>query len=299
MLALITPLLRAFIRYVPTRAGKKSLWTSVIEPHFAWNSHSFIAKTVFGSRIAGNTQDLIQQYIYYFGIWEPPLTGLIQKALKPGDTFIDVGANIGYFSLLASKMVGEKGHVVALEASPRNYISLKKNLEINSARNVRALNVAISGKRGVLPVYNSADRDRGKSTLLDARDHQLEEHVEALALAEVLDTQEVTGARFIKVDVEGAEVEVVQGMLPILRNTRPDLEIMISIHYDELLDQGLDPGAILNPMVESGFIPYVVENYYSPSYYLQRPKAVRPPRLRGSILSETDLIFSRRDEDYL
>ena len=50
---------------------------------------------MFGSKIAGNTNDIIPQYIYYFGLWEPHLTRWIQRRLAPGDTFIDVGANIG------------------------------------------------------------------------------------------------------------------------------------------------------------------------------------------------------------
>lgn len=72
------------------------------------------------------------------------------ERLKPGDVFVDVGANIGYFSLLASKLVGPGGRVVAIEASPEVFDLLRRNLELNKAHNVRAVNVAISDREGSL-----------------------------------------------------------------------------------------------------------------------------------------------------
>lgn len=64
-----------------------------------------------------DTQDLIQRYLYLFGAWEPHLTGWLRRRLRPGDGFVDVGANIGVFSVLAARLVGESGRVVAIEAS--------------------------------------------------------------------------------------------------------------------------------------------------------------------------------------
>jgi precorrin-6B methylase 2 len=92
----------------------------------------------------GDAKDIIQQYIYYFGVWEPRITGWVSRHLAPGDTFIDVGANIGYYSLLASPLVGKTGTVVAIEASPRTFDDLLFNLELNNVSNVRPVNVAVS-----------------------------------------------------------------------------------------------------------------------------------------------------------
>lgn len=112
------PPARTFIRFAPFGAGKRAFWTRVVEPYLAWHPHKFMARTVFRSRIAGDTRDILHQYIYYFGVWEPHLTNWIGQQLAPGDTFIDVGANVGYFSLLASRLVGKSGVVVAIEPSP-------------------------------------------------------------------------------------------------------------------------------------------------------------------------------------
>src|SRR5262249_10578177 len=126
--SLLIPLIRAYVRYTPRTIDKRLFWSKVVNPHFAWQSHEFVATTVFGTRLAGNTIEILQQYVYYFGMWEPNLTRWIWERLRPGDTFIDVGANIGYFSLLAAKRVGATGRVVAIEASPKIFSALQCNL---------------------------------------------------------------------------------------------------------------------------------------------------------------------------
>src|SRR6266545_4932566 len=69
-----------------------------------------------GVRLLVETDDLIQGYIYLFGVWEPNITDWIRRTLLPGDTFVDVGSNIGYYSTLAARLVGSAGSVVAIDA---------------------------------------------------------------------------------------------------------------------------------------------------------------------------------------
>src|SRR4051794_26991463 len=91
---------RAWIRYAPSSFGKRWLWAR------CWRHYAFRSRTIFGAKITGDTADLIQRYIYFFGVWEPDITAWLRSALKPGDCFVDVGANIGYYTLLASQVVG-------------------------------------------------------------------------------------------------------------------------------------------------------------------------------------------------
>jgi hypothetical protein len=120
---LLIPFVRMYIRYAPWGMGKRSFWAQIVGPYFAWHAHKFIVSTAFGRQIAGDTRDIVQQHIYYFGVWEPNLTRWIVRRLAPGDVFIDVGANVGYYSLqrcsanllLASKLVGQSCSVVAIE----------------------------------------------------------------------------------------------------------------------------------------------------------------------------------------
>src|SRR5256885_10098625 len=78
----LTPLLRGYIRRFPLTAGKPVIWTRVVAPYFAWRSYEFVAKTAFGKLMAGDTIEMLQQYVYFFGVWEPDLTRWIGRRLS-------------------------------------------------------------------------------------------------------------------------------------------------------------------------------------------------------------------------
>jgi FkbM family methyltransferase len=294
-----TSLLRAYIRFAPFSAGKRWLWTRVMDPYFIWNSHPFVAKTTFGMRIKGDARDIIQQYIYYFGIWEPHITSWISSCLRPGDSFIDVGANIGYYSLLASRLVGAHGSVVAIEASPKTFLELQTNLILNKLHNVRAINLAASDCQGTLKVFRGHEHNIGLTTVLDRQGFELECEVNAAPLSEIVRPQEIKRARVVKIDVEGAELSVVAGMGPMISTGRPDLEFIIVVDPAALAIRGTAPEGLLKPFFDTGYHAYAVENDYSALSYTPIPPAKRPRRIRSSIEQLTDVVLSRQDREYL
>jgi FkbM family methyltransferase len=296
---MVTPVLRGYLRYFPGTAGKEALWNRVMEPYLAWQSHGFIAPTIFGQRLAGDTKDMIQQYIYYFGLWEPVLTGWISEQLRPGDGFIDVGANIGYYSLLASTLVGGSGSVVAIEASAAIFLQLQANLAVNHAVNVRSVNIAASNRAGTLPLYRGPEHNRGETSLFRGAGFQADGSVQAAPLADILDPREATNARLIKIDVEGAEGAVLPGLEPLLRASRPDLELIVELHPQYLTEPGKNADGLVELVRSAGFHAYRLENDYWPLNYLKNRKAHRPARLRSSIEEETVILFSRRDGETL
>lgn len=83
-----------------------------------------------------DTRDFIQRRVFYFNIYEPNLTYYILSRVRSGDHVVDVGANVGYMTLLLSSIVGEIGKVVAIEASPSTFSLLSRNLELNNTQNV-------------------------------------------------------------------------------------------------------------------------------------------------------------------
>jgi len=299
MLQLAIPLVRSYIRYAPCSLGKPWLWSKVINPYLAWQSYPFVAPTVFGAKIAGNTMDIIQQYLYYFGVWEPPLTRWITQNLRPGDTFIDVGANIGYFSLLASWLVGEAGTVVALEASPQTFVLLEDNLARNHVKNVRALNVAVSNRHGVAQVFRGYASNIGLTTIIKDENFPYECDIVTAPLDALLLPVEGQNARMIKIDVEGAEWAVVEGMVPLLRASRADLEVIVEIEPDPLAKQGKCPGDVMQIFLKAGFHAYRMENDYSPLSYLRPMADSRPVRLHSPPEQVTEVVFSRRDAERL
>jgi FkbM family methyltransferase len=293
---LAIPPLRLLIRHGPEGRARTWLWDHVVGPYFAWHAHPHVARTAFGS-FGGNTIDLLEQYLYFFGVWEPNLTAWVSERMRPGDVFVDVGANVGYFSLLASTLVGQAGAVVAIEASPVVFDRLLANVTRNGARNVRALNVAASDDERELTLYFGPKYHTGvSSTITPDLSANGQAIVQGRPLAGILEPGEIARARFVKIDVEGAEWSVVSGLLPILDRTRGDLELCVEVSPERLALQGRSAAEVLEMFERFGFHPYSLENDYTASSYLRRraPRA-RPVRLREAPAQEIDVVFSRID----
>jgi FkbM family methyltransferase len=259
----------------------------------------------FGQRYRCRPPDLIQMYILLFQRWEPDLTALIRERLRQGSFFIDVGANIGYFTLLASACVGEDGRVVAIDALPSNFSELKHNLALNSGTgNVRALNRAVSDAPGTLEVYAGPAHNVGLATTAPGQRHDLrrEASIEAAPLSDLLFADEISRARVLKIDVEGAEAGVIAGMERFLAHCNPELEIFLELSPRWWSDEKLTPEDVIQPLRHAGFHTYCMDNNYWPWRYLwpnaiQRPKRVR--RLPDKRVKRIDLVLSRIDAEYL
>jgi len=290
----LTPAARAWIRYAPVAAGKPWLWET-----FHWRPRQFKCRTRFGGRITGNTEDLIQRHLYYFGTWEPNISGWISANLRPGDCFVDIGANIGHYSLLASRIVGESGKVVAIEAAQWIHAILDRHVALNRRSNIRTVQVAASAQRGTLKLYPGSRGNIGKTTTVERTAPACEDRqpveVQALPLADILSEDEVRKTRIIKIDVEGAELQVLRGLAPLLGRMRADLEVAMEV------SPSLMPGAeaareeIFSVMRAAGFSAFVFDNDYGVETYLRRGASKRPATLSDArIGSQADILFSRQ-----
>ncbi|MEU7150022.1 FkbM family methyltransferase [Streptomyces sp. NPDC045456] len=287
---------RWYVRYAPGTLGKAGIVESYLNAGLRDHPRIRRARTRFDATIVTDTQDLIQRYIYLFGVWEPHLTRWLERRLRPGDVFVDVGANIGYYSLLASRLVGEKGAVVALEASPDFHRVLRKQVVINGCRNVRAVNAAISDREEMLTFTLASSHNMGANSIVPyAGEAESTFEVAAQPLSEVLSADELARARVIKIDVEGAEGSVVRGLVPLLDQLRPDAELAIEVTPQRMLELGESAEELLGALRANGFHMYRLPNDYTASRYpaaLRREAAV-PIRWREPITEESELLFSR------
>lgn len=291
-------MLRAGVRYAPYSSLRASLWHRWVEPELAWRDHAFVSDTQAG-RIAGNTRDILQQYLYYFGVWEPELTSFLQRRLKPGDTFIDVGANIGYFSLLAANQVGRSGQVIAIEASATVYKCLVENVDRNRAKQVRTLNLAAASEPGRVKLYCDQSCNCGATSVIQNEAEAEIAEVDAAPLRELVSDPEWARAKLVKIDVEGAEAGVVHGFKSMINMDRPDREYLIEVHPAMLEKLGNTVENVLEPFYEAGYKVYTVGNDYEPINYLRRGEPQRPQRLEAELDRDTNLILSREDRNEL
>lgn len=161
--------------------------------------------------------------------WEPSTTKIFKEVVKEGDTVVDLGTNIGYFTLLAAKLVGKKGKVYSFEPEPRNYNYLCKNIELNGYDNVFATQKAVSDETGKTKLY-ICPYDTGHHTinqcggikackpdLIDDKKEFVE--VEKIALDDFFKDMKQP-INVIKMDVEGAEMLALSGMDRIIRESK-------------------------------------------------------------------------------
>jgi FkbM family methyltransferase len=289
------PLVRCILRSAPSDRFKRLFWRWVGDP-LSRGSWTFTARMTYGFVLRGNTVEFLGRYVYYFGIWEPNLSTWITQQLSSGDTFVDIGANIGYYALLAARLVGPSGHVVAIEASPRTFRDLARNLSLNDARNVRSVNVAVSDREGELQLYEGPLGSSGKTSVLGQPGLACVGTIGARPLAAILSDAEIAGTRLFKIDVEGAEWFVINGFAPYLPQTRPDAEFVIEISPSRLELLQRSPDDILDLFGRAGFKAYRIANDYRSSSYVDRAPYQAPQRLAGRILEDTDIIFSRLDQ---
>ena len=161
---------------------------------------------------------------------------------KEGDTVIDIGAHIGRYTITSSKQVGKTGTVVAIEADPDNFQLLKRNIALNNLTNVLPLNYAVFSTRTRMKLYEQSASAKYNSLML-TRAAKTKNYVEVNAdtLDSILKLNEVNQVNWIKIDVEGAEFEVLKGSTKTLSTDNVSLFIEIHniddpSHYHNIID---------------------------------------------------------------
>jgi FkbM family methyltransferase len=248
------------------------------------------ATTYFDARIYCDPRDLIQKMILHFGVWEPDVSRAIEATLGPGDVFVDVGANIGYDSLLASKIVGPSGRVVAIEPSPPTFALLLQNLAANDAGNVRPVRLAVAPEPGTVNLYGMPIWNIGATTTLASRGGALVAAVEAMPLDMLLTAEELSRIRLIKMDIEGAEGPIMQRVLKDLSLYPPTMDIIVEASASDAPDVWQD---VFEGMTAAGFVAYEVENCYELEWYLRWREPGRLHRQTTMPLDQRDLLFTR------
>jgi FkbM family methyltransferase len=237
---------------------------------------------VGGSRMMVDTTDVAGRMLATSGVWEPHVTAAVRSLLRPGDVFVDVGANIGYFTLLGARLVGTGGRVHALEPAALPYEELVANVERNGLANVvpeRVAAGATSGEGTLREVVEGgnigasslrSDPERGWGVV-----RAVPLTVPLRTLADVVPVADWPRLRLVKIDVEGYETEVLTGLEPIMAaGNRP--AVAVELHRD------IDPDAL-------GFVIDFAERVdLAVLHIVDRPDAERRWAAKNPILVEYD-----------
>jgi FkbM family methyltransferase len=177
---------------------------------------------VSGYHITCDLRDGVQRALFYCGTYEPQTTALISAVLRPGDTFLDIGANVGHYTFLAARLVGPGGRVVAIEASPSTAGRLDADVRRNGlAETVTVCNAAAGDATSDAFLYDSDDPAQVGMRHLDpiGRGRAIEK-TRVIRLDQLLPAIEPD---VVKLDVEGGELRALSGMREILASHPPRL----------------------------------------------------------------------------
>ena len=187
-------------------------------------------KTLWGERMSYYLPE--GSMIYYYGFFEANLSNFLIDILREGDVVIDIGAHVGFYSMLASELVGESGHVYSFEPTPRTFATLKENA--SRKRNITVENKAILNEETTIDFFDYGPKYSAFNTFKKRTDEHIafKDNAEKISVKTLsLDAyvkEKQCSPRFIKIDAEGSEHLILEAMKNILTEIRPIISIEVS-----------------------------------------------------------------------
>jgi FkbM family methyltransferase len=177
--------------------------------------------------------------------------------MNSGETFVDVGANVGFYSLRIAKDFGHMVKVIAIEAHPGNYEAMRRNIACNNLGNIEPINKAVSNHRGKISIYEHENKSRTGQFSLSPRsenDVPCRSKVECDTLDSILLNRQ---CNILKIDIEGEEVNALKAAEETLRKTR---KVIVEIHGENLLPVKdiLEESGFKVEITGSGVMKYII-----------------------------------------
>lgn len=267
------------------------LWDKFCVPRLCWRRDETISRTIFGAHFFVRPVQFVENRICFFGEWEPSITAVFRKLLRPGDRVIDVGANIGYFTILSSMLVGETGRVFAFEPSVETRSRLHRNLELNGIQNVSVIPSAAWNETGTA-TFNKHPSDRGGSSLRSIEGSIETETVDLVPIESAIDEAEWSKIRLVKIDIEGAECHGVEGMARLLESNR-DVVVITEMEDPKLQRFGRSAADLLASFDQRGFFAFRIPNSYDALEYIRPCRTVKLSRISEAPRESSYIAFSR------
>lgn len=218
-MAVLLILKRIFVEYIPLKVM------------FFLSKDGKVTKMIQGSKMILDLNDIgISRELATYGVHEKNSTAEVKKIITPGMQILEVGANIGYYALLETRLAGPMGHLYAMEPSPYNFDLLTENLNLNGLKNYDLYKLAAGATAGKAPFLLSGRSNL--STFVEREDLTGEEvEVDVVRLDDMFKDKKVD---FIRMDVEGYEGEILRGAENILSSNQKPKYFFIEVHSELL-----------------------------------------------------------------
>lgn len=220
------------------------------------------AKTTYDRqfKLLVDVDEWIQQHIFFFGVYDIAGISFIKKQLNPGDVFLDIGANIGTYSLSASACLSQEqgGRVYAFEPVPRIFEKLQKNIVLNGVENILVNQVAVYSEPSTLELFVSSEENIGMSSIFhhDTESGEVAK-VKAICMDDFIEENQIEQVNLVKIDIEGAELFALKGMARTIEKYKP--VFLIEISASVLGEQSLLGDEVLTFMKSFAYSPYSIE----------------------------------------
>lgn len=216
--------------------------------------HSFLKKLEGDFTMKLCIGDHIEKYLLWYGYYEKNEMLTMQSLLNEESIVIDIGANIGYFSLMAAKKCS-KGKIYSFEPASKNFRKLEEHIHLNKLKNVIPFRCAVSDTNEKTEFYLSDSDNSGMSGLKPAENFSGEtELVDCIRLDDAVALHNIQTINLVKIDTEGSEMKVLKGMEQIIKEQQPVLLIEVSVNNQALY--GNDIKDIFTTLYTYGYKSY-------------------------------------------
>lgn len=219
-------------------------------------SQQILTRTNFGFNIFCDRRDVIGQTIIETGQWEGLMSRTIKASLSPGDCAMDIGANMGYDSLLMSQTVGATGSVIAFEPDHNNLRRLLENTKNLQFQNVAIISLALADIESLARIEIANIENTGLSNLRHVEGNSLSQPVVVSRLESLMELEKPINISLVKIDVEGFEFKVIKGMGNFLNNIQA---LTCEINHEFLEQCGSSAEELFGHMNENGFVSFCAE----------------------------------------
>ncbi len=213
-------LVRGYLWWCPVTDGKRLL-LNLTRDWITPEDRIVTFETKYPFRLKANLANPEHQYLYFYGTHdERYIVTKLRKLIKPGDICWDIGANIGFYTCLLASRVGDNGAVIAFEPASRTYGYLRENVSLNQFANVTVVNKGLGDKQEQRTLYYSeAGLAEGTASLKYADGRAASERVTLDTIDNLI--RELPAPEFVKIDVEGYQLEVLRGGERFLKTHAP------------------------------------------------------------------------------